>query len=522
MALQTAISKAVCYKIKNEQLWEKAVHFLLVATNWFYASLPTVFLYHYRFFIILQPKLNILHMRTKITLILLVCVLVGCAKNADIESVNVPVESAFQTVLPKISKDISTLSADDAIKVANLFSHGSVLTKSETLKDVRNVVPIKDASDRTLMYAVNYDDGYTIVSATKNYHPVLAVVDHGTYTGEKTGTGQDVLMNEYMLATEAAMDGEITIEGNPWSAYEEVRFVKPAQTRVSEEYYDVVDRYSSEWYNAGYNIYRLNQKPENMPDDMYQQFCEYAEAYDRPDHDYMSCSFIVENERRIRYNIYPMCTTSWGQSNPYNLGLSDTSLPLGCTTIAAAQIMRYMKSPSTINWDAMPLSLSYNQINTTLTTFLAQLRSRIGVDDDGGATISQVYNALTNYYNYDLTFVNTHNISLVESSLLSYKPVYMRGVDSAQGVGHAWVCDGYRETMPQVEYYLYVIPDWEYEITQLHLLETGVVYDYNMNVLKYYHMNWGWNGSYNGYFFDSSISTAVGNFAVTRRELIIN
>ena len=40
-APQTAISKAVCYKTKNEQLWEKAVHFLLVATNWFYASLPT-------------------------------------------------------------------------------------------------------------------------------------------------------------------------------------------------------------------------------------------------------------------------------------------------------------------------------------------------------------------------------------------------------------------------------------------------------------------------------------------------
>ena len=43
MAPQTAISKAVCYKTKNEQLWEKAVHFLLVATNWFYAGLPTVF-----------------------------------------------------------------------------------------------------------------------------------------------------------------------------------------------------------------------------------------------------------------------------------------------------------------------------------------------------------------------------------------------------------------------------------------------------------------------------------------------
>ena len=40
MAPQTAISKAVCYKTKNEQLWEKAVHFLFVATN--------CFLHHYQ------------------------------------------------------------------------------------------------------------------------------------------------------------------------------------------------------------------------------------------------------------------------------------------------------------------------------------------------------------------------------------------------------------------------------------------------------------------------------------------
>ena len=43
MAPQTAISIAVCYKTKNEQLWEKAVHFLFVATNCFYAGLPTDF-----------------------------------------------------------------------------------------------------------------------------------------------------------------------------------------------------------------------------------------------------------------------------------------------------------------------------------------------------------------------------------------------------------------------------------------------------------------------------------------------
>lgn len=82
--------------------------------------------------VILQLNPKYYHMRTKFTLILLVCILVGCAKNADIESVNLPSDPVTQTVLPKISKDISVLSADDAIKVANLFSHGKVLTKSET------------------------------------------------------------------------------------------------------------------------------------------------------------------------------------------------------------------------------------------------------------------------------------------------------------------------------------------------------------------------------------------------------
>ena len=42
MAPQTAISKAVCYKTKNEQLWEKAVHFLLVATNCFFHHYPNL------------------------------------------------------------------------------------------------------------------------------------------------------------------------------------------------------------------------------------------------------------------------------------------------------------------------------------------------------------------------------------------------------------------------------------------------------------------------------------------------
>ena len=97
-------------------------------------------------------------MRTKITLILLVCILVGCAKNADIESVNLPSDPVTQAVLPKISKDISVLSADDAIKVANLFSHGSVLTKF--IISTTNLLSVPDiCGSVTDLEALSYELG---------------------------------------------------------------------------------------------------------------------------------------------------------------------------------------------------------------------------------------------------------------------------------------------------------------------------------------------------------------------------
>ena len=49
MAPQTAISKAVCYKTKNEQLWEKAVHFFLLP--------PTVFMQVYQLFFAPLPEM---------------------------------------------------------------------------------------------------------------------------------------------------------------------------------------------------------------------------------------------------------------------------------------------------------------------------------------------------------------------------------------------------------------------------------------------------------------------------------
>ena len=379
---------------------------------------------------------------------------------------------------------------------------------------------------RTLMYAVNYDDGYAIVSATKNYHPVLAVVDHGTYTGEKTGTGQDVLMNEYMVATEAAMDGEISVDKSVWSEYEEVPFQFTPQTKVSDEYNDVVNQYTGEWYQAGYNIYRLNQKPENMPDDMYAEFCDYASYHDRPDHDYMQCSFIVEDASRIRYDVLPMCPTRWAQREPYNTDLENTSNPLGCATIAMAQLMRYYRKPSSIDWDDMPLEMLYYQGSTTLTSFLATLHDQLEITDNGTGALYKVYEVLEENYGYNVLYLHSEN--MIVNSLLDYKPVYMYGWDpdyvynGQRGVGHAWVCDGYRRTKPQIDYYLYVIPINDNPISSLEIAYENYVYDAIPTITEYFHMNWGWGGSHNGYFVNDDVSVLSYDFYENRKEIFVD
>jgi hypothetical protein len=376
------------------------------------------------------------------------------------------------------------------------------------------------------MYAVNYDDGYAIVSATKNYHPVLAVVDHGTYTGEKTGTGQDVLMNEYMVATEAAMNGEISVDKSVWSEYEEVPFEIPAQTKVSDDYNDVLNQYLEDWYMAGYNIYQLREQPENMPDELYEQFCDYARDYDRPDHDYMQCSFIVENPDGFRNDYGPLCSTNWHQLRPYNLALTDTTAKVGCSTIAVAQILKALRQPALMyDWDSMPTYLSPSSSLTLypeFAFFIRDVRTKIRATTGYADIDIDVKNGLINNYGFNVT-VASHNKERVIDSIRSGKPVYMRGADASTGAGHAWVCDGYRYTMTSTEFSLYAIPLGVTEITEMTRVATEIVYLYPYMSTDYFHMNWGWSNSlHNGFYMNNSVSVSSYNFTGDRKNLYFN
>lgn len=307
---------------------------------------------------------------------------------------------------------------------------------------VREVIAIKGENGEPAIYAVNFDDGYILVSATKKYYPVLAEVPHGSFSEDDKGSGEDVFIEEYLHSI--ADPGKANIDDDLlrilWMPFEsEDENVKKSSDPIqTDEFYKaVLDKWLMKWYEEGKTAYYLFQKPENIPDDVYDRFCEFAESMGINGYDYMQCSIITEHVNNNYYtSVYgPMLQTEWGQREPFNSS-DPAQRALGCTTIAAGQIMRYFEHPEWYSWNEMPDNTS----NAVLSDFLFELRTKIGVDDGGGANISEVRRALQDY-GYSCA-VQPHNPTDVNSSIAAGKPVCMTGFPANGGVGHAWVCDG--------------------------------------------------------------------------------
>ncbi|MDR1623817.1 MAG: C10 family peptidase [Tannerellaceae bacterium] len=191
-------------------------------------------------------------------------------------------------------------------------------------------------------------------------------------------------------------------------------------------------------------------------------------------------------------------STRWSQKYPYNaLCPSSTCSPLecnnhyptGCVPLAIAQILAYHGKPSNLSWTSIlagptvPTNASSTVINQ-IAGLIANIGSSVSVSY--GCTASGVSPSLTptvvpaTFRSYGMTHGSWQGFSLFEIkySLLNQMPVYMEGFSS--GNGHAWVCDAYK------------IHDGMYD---------------------YLHMNWGWGGTSNGYFYISnSLSFNTGNY----------
>ena len=211
----------------------------------------------------------------------------------------------------------------------------------------------------------------------------------------------------------------------------------------------------------------------------------------------------------------PLLTTIWAQGCYYNNNTPVDSagscyhVVTGCVATAMAQVMNYYNYPNvgsgshsynsnygmlTANFGAA--NYDWSLMSDTLSSLsspanvnaVANLMSDCGIAVDmnysaggSGAYSQNAANAFAHYFNYDngLQLLHRANYTdsiwaqMVKQELDSLHPLYYDG--SGTG-GHAFVCDGYQAD-------------------------------------QYFHFNWGWSGSYNGYFLLTALNPGGTNFS---------
>ncbi|MDZ7740640.1 MAG: C10 family peptidase [Bacteroidota bacterium] len=220
-------------------------------------------------------------------------------------------------------------------------------------------------------------------------------------------------------------------------------------------------------------------------------------------------------------SIEPMLFTTWDQGTYYNeMCPVDPAGPgghcyTGCVATALGQLINYFRWPlqgtgsytyecppygtlsvdyseADYGWNEMPLELNISNPPT------AELLYHLGVSCDMvyGPNGSGMYNhkaaySLRTFFKYspETQYVYRDSTSMDwDSLLLSHldrqMPMYYAGWSVPNVNGHAFICDGYQEP-------------------------------------GYYHFNWGWSGSYDGYFYTDDL-TPGGSYFNDAQELIIN
>lgn len=406
----------------------------------------------------------------KIYLFLLLVAVASVACNKDYTDLEPQCEKSTQ--------DTRIRTYDEAFETAELAmamifdndtrsSNGRKIMKDAGQCVTRPITRGDNTTEEPIMYIFNNEnnEGFTVIAADKTQSPFIAVVEQGNYTyGEPTGVEP---FDEYM---ESAVENLV-----------ETSSIIPPTGPVLP---------TPREYNIFYNDLREKE---------------------------------------------PLLTTKWGQHGIYNDycidEASDSEVAAGCVMTAIAQVMAYHRFPSSItttypsnlpygggqtinlNWDAIlaheqghSTYASCNDYHYQISALFREIGHRagctyqiIGNKVDLSATIDDAISVLRSF-GYETSDAITPNTSNIYGSLDNNRPVWMRGYDTSIRQGHAWVVDGYYDYKYGVETYTYggvnlIPPSPNPQVPAGYVLtESTVVHT------KLLHINWGWDGSYNGWF----------------------
>jgi hypothetical protein len=234
-----------------------------------------------------------------------------------------------------------------------------------------------------------------------------------------------------------------------------------------------------------------------------------------------------KNVHKSIQSVSPLLSTTWSQGQYYNAWVPG-GCSTGCVATAMAQIMKYWNYPvtgtsdhcynhsvygqicgnfgaTTYNWSGMPNNVTSS--NTAVATLMYHCGVAVEMNycmsgnasgawvltnDPYGYHAYSSQHAYPTYFGYSPStiagkirnnFTDSYWInSILIPELDAGRPIQYLGEDPGDGV-HSWVCDGY-------------------------------------NSSNYFHMNWGWGGSYDGYFSINNLNANGYLFSSNQHALV--
>lgn len=219
-------------------------------------------------------------------------------------------------------------------------------------------------------------------------------------------------------------------------------------------------------------------------------------------------------------SVEPLITSTWDQGSYYNeLCPPDNFGPgghvwAGCVATSMSQIMHYYKHPlqgygsssythstygyqyadygnTTYEWTAMPNIINSSNLHIASLMYHCGVSVEMNYSTSGsGASLSNAAYAFRNYFRYSNTVKHYEKYNyfyswenLLKSNLDAGNPVLYAGFEPDDGSGHAFIIDGYDAT-------------------------------------NYFHFNWGWSGTHNGYFYLDNLNPGSHDFTAWQQAVV--
>lgn len=356
-------------------------------------------------------------------------------------------------VNPELQDDKNYVSKYEAEELASMINTSSLTNNDDPSKKnaissqrkyILSVNTVVDDEGKDAFHIVNYTQGgFVILSADRRVAPILAYSD--THSFE-------------------VKEEQLPLGLKKWVNNTKVGIKKKRKSKSSQS-----EKVKKQWDEI---LGRLAPDPETdpIPDDP--ETCETSHI-----------------------SAGPLLTTTWNQQGGFNdrapiTGCTndiDGRALAGCVPVAMGQIMNFYHFPANYNWNNVANTVGTIETATLLRDIGDAVQANYGCGNNGdggtGASPTELVSSFTQDFGFSSATSKIFNYRTARSYLNLNRPLVLYAW-SDQG-GHAWVCDGYVQTVTC-----------------------------NATYLPYFHMKWGWlNGSGDGYYLNNDWSPGEIDFS---------